>query len=579
MNLYQPTITGSLSVSGSINISGSINVVGGGGTITGTASYATNAELLDGLDSTVFTLTSSFAAQTASFTAFTSSVNTFTASINSFSASVLSYTSSLNAKTSSFATTGSNTFEGIQTINSNLTVTGSITAQTLIVSTINATQSYSSGSNIFGNSQANTQTFTGSMSVSGSAVFSEQLTATSPSTLFKEGFIVKATTTGGGGSQPAYTYYTAAGSKRWSSFLNVGDDKLHIANALNSEVFTIIQSGSVGIGTTSPSYLFDITKSSDSNTSLAYIKNTATGRPAYLSFKTPLLNFVTGIKDDVGYVIANNDGTISSNSVIDFAISNSGITTMYSDNGSQIQAVSANAAVFSMLNNSAGTNRGYFGFGSISTTNMNLWNIENGSLLFGCNNSLKMTLTSNGTLGVGITTGTYNGRFCIEGDGATTSNVHLEMSTDANRGYFQSANRVTIADAPLTIGCSSLSINYLTTGTVYSTSGVLSISSDKNLKNDDGEIENALSKVLQLNPRYFYWKEESGLPTDLRQLGFYAQEVNEVLGEEVANTPKTEKDSWGIYDRAIIAMLTKAIQEQQAQIEAQQQQINTLLNK
>ena len=70
MNLYQPTITGSLSVSGSINISGSINVVGGGGTITGTASYATNAELLDGLDSTVFTLTSSFAAQTARYKIF-----------------------------------------------------------------------------------------------------------------------------------------------------------------------------------------------------------------------------------------------------------------------------------------------------------------------------------------------------------------------------------------------------------------------------------------------------------------------------------------------------------------------------
>ena len=85
MNLYQPTITGSLSVSGSINISGSINVVGGGGTITGTASYATNADLLDGLDSTVFTLTSSFAA----------------------------FTASQNILNGTYATTGSNTFAGI----------------------------------------------------------------------------------------------------------------------------------------------------------------------------------------------------------------------------------------------------------------------------------------------------------------------------------------------------------------------------------------------------------------------------------------------------------------------------------
>ena len=200
MNLYQPTITGSLSVSGSINISGSINVVGGGGTITGTASYATNAELLDGLDSTVFTLTSSFAAQTASFTAFTSSVNTFTASINSFSASVLSYTSSLNAKTSSFATTGSNTFEGIQTINSNLTVTGSITAQTLVVQTITSSVDFVTGSTRFGSLSTNTHVFTGSMSVSGSGTFYGTLET------FKRAYV------SGLSTNAAYTTYTSAGS-------------------------------------------------------------------------------------------------------------------------------------------------------------------------------------------------------------------------------------------------------------------------------------------------------------------------------------------------------------------------------
>jgi hypothetical protein len=85
-----------------------------------------------------------------------------------------------------------------------------------------------------------------------SATFSSSVTATSESSLFKEGYIIRATTTCGGGSQPAYTYYTAAGSKRWSSFLNVGDDKFHIANASNAELFTIQQNGNVGIGTSSP---------------------------------------------------------------------------------------------------------------------------------------------------------------------------------------------------------------------------------------------------------------------------------------------------------------------------------------
>jgi len=116
----------------------------------------------------------------------------------------------------------------------------------------------------------------------------------------------------------------------------------------------------------------------------------------------------------------------------------------------------------------------------------------------------------------------------------------------------------------------------LGTGTVTATSGTLSTVSDMNLKDEDGFIDNALEKVLKLKPRYFHWKKESGLPTDLRQLGFYAQEVNEAIGEEGANTPKGENDKWGIYDRAIIAMLTKAIQEQQYTITSLQDRINNI---
>lgn len=106
----------------------------------------------------------------------------------------------------------------------------------------------------------------------------------------------------------------------------------------------------------------------------------------------------------------------------------------------------------------------------------------------------------------------------------------------------------------------TVTINSLGTGTVTSTNGVLSTVSDMNLKNEAGFIENALDKILLLKPRYFYWKKESGLPTDIKQLGFFAQEVNISLGEEAANTPNNNSH-WGINDRSIIAYLTKAIQE------------------
>jgi hypothetical protein len=84
------------------------------------ASYAANADLLDGRDSSVF------------------------------------------------ATTGSNQFNGNQAITGSLTVTGQITAQTLNVQQVTSSIVYSSGSNVFGNSLSDTQQLTGSVSVTGS---------------------------------------------------------------------------------------------------------------------------------------------------------------------------------------------------------------------------------------------------------------------------------------------------------------------------------------------------------------------------------------------------------------------------
>jgi hypothetical protein len=106
---------------------------------------------------------------------------------------------------------------------------------------------------------------------------------------------------------------------------------------------------------------------------------------------------------------------------------------------------------------------------------------------------------------------------------------------------------------------------YTSNGTLTTTSsnGTIAVSSDKNMKIDAGIVENGLEKVLSLKPRYFYWKDEEKFGNK-KQLGFYAQEVNEI-SEEASNTPE-EGQGWGIYDRALIAILTKAIQEMNAKI-------------
>ena len=195
-----------------------------------------------------------------------------------------------------------------------------------------------------------------------------------------------------------------------------------------------------------------------------------------------------------------------------------------------------------------------------------------------------IVLQGDGNIGMGTTTPNtkldVNGQINVRTNGFEFGRITTNNTTSNIGGLtFQYNASGTFTTGMSLNGSGVVSINNLGSGTVTATSGVLSAVSDMNLKDEDGFIDNALEKVLKLKPRYYHWKEESGLPTDLRQLGFYAQEVNEALGEEAANTPKTENDKWGIYDRGMIAFLTKAIQEQQAQIEAQQQQINSLINR
>jgi hypothetical protein len=101
--------------------------------------------------------------------------------------------------------------------------------------------------------------------------------------------------------------------------------------------------------------------------------------------------------------------------------------------------------------------------------------------------------------------------------------------------------------------------------------------SDANLKVEDGFIQNGIDLVMKLKPRYYYWKYVNQEKQD-RRAGFFAQEVHEVSPES-AIEPMNENATWGVEDRGLIALLTKAIQEQQVLIQQMQEEINNLKNK
>ena len=203
-----------------------------------TASYANNADLLDGLNSTIF------------------------------------------------ATTGSNTFIGTQTITGSIlqsgsfTSTGTITAQTLVVQTITSSIVYSSGSNIFGNSLANTQVLTGSILTTGSL--------NANNVLYVTGSNVGIGTTAPGGNleitgfksspstNPLLLLSNTANPVADAYMVRAFSDSDNNGAGKREEFFLrsdglVYFRGNVGIGTTSPSAKLDVNGNSIITGSLTVI--------------------------------------------------------------------------------------------------------------------------------------------------------------------------------------------------------------------------------------------------------------------------------------------------------------------
>ena len=130
----------------------------------------------------------------------------------------------------------------------------------------------------------------------------------------------------------------------------------------------------------------------------------------------------------------------------------------------------------------------------------------------------------------------------------------------------------------------------------FSAAGVISSVSDETWKIKDGIPNNPDAMLQKLEPGYWFYNEEKApIFGKDRQLGFYAQNVNQAIGVEAAPIPETytELDEngteitktkpWGYYDRSVLAVtvmsLQKAlttIQELKAIIDTQQTQITAL---
>ena len=93
--------------------------------------------------------------------------------------------------------------------------------------------------------------------------------------------------------------------------------------------------------------------------------------------------------------------------------------------------------------------------------------------------------------------------------------------------------------------------------------------SDKRLKKNIKDIDYGLDTIMKLNPKEYDWKKD-----DRHDIGFIAQEVEKVIPEIVKDKKHFDKEIKTLDYEKLTAVLIKAVQEQQEQINKLEDKLN-----
>ena len=154
------------------------------------------------------------------------------------------------------------------------------------------------------------------------------------------------------------------------------------------------------------------------------------------------------------------------------------------------------------------------------------------------------------------------------------------MKFDGGFGFYAGDATAPSMGFEKTQGLSVYGANIRAVSGIVSASGV-TLTSDKRFKNTITGIQYGLNTILQLRPISYLWNADRVHNNNSLkgiQLGFIAQEVEQVIPSAVL-TDSDSLQSKSIKYNEIIPVLTKAVQEQQAQIEILQKQNIELLKR
>ena len=326
-----------------------------------------------------------------------------------------------------------------------------------------------------------------------------------------------------------------------------------------------------------------------------YIKREVdtTGSGSYTDFGTTLLNSVPKSNYSLSTQGLTYSSLASTVSITNLNISNTVTATAFVGDGSGLTNLGAgnigglniemsgnlNVAIGkdSFTNNTTGSGNTSIGYNALMSNTVGEGNTAIGYNALSVNtsgfinvsvgmNTLEENTTGTGNTAVGYRSGQYNttgGNNTFLGNHAkTTSGSTITNATAIGANAEVSvSNKIRLGDTNVTV----------IEGQVGFTAA-----SDRRLKEQISKTKYGLETLLKLVPVDYLLKSNG-----LAQIGFIAQDLKPLVPEAVNGTEgDIEKgETLGITYTTLIPILTKAIQEQQSQIDSQAKQIKILLQR
>lgn len=352
------------------------------------------------------------------------------------------------------------------------------------------------------------------------------------------------------------TVYTPASATVW----NAADRLFTLGNGTSSaalsDAMVVLKSGNTGIGTSTPARRLHvatgISGATSNNNAVVVVES---GAAAYQHFMAPSTA-------ESGVLFGTEVGSIRSGII--FNNTNVGEGLIFRTGGN--------------TNRMSITNTGDVGIGTITPQAKLHVSGPAGYVATRIGNTSATGSTSN----VGLEffrngAGNTDWQIYNIGPNLTMGNSGDDLATVNDLFQFQGTRFIPMTDATLSLGQNTFRWN-----TVFASNGTIN-TSDARQKTHIREIGYGLDEVMRLRPVSFRWKQDDGSGT---KLGLIAQELQEVVPEvvrdwdwevdEQGQRRKVDAEVLGVYYSDLIPVLIKAVQEQQAQIDALRNELQQL---